>query len=119
MHRVCCCDPPGGCPACFCASNSASSYLATWVSGINPTGLVATFQKEVVQDRFCSAAWPSCGFHHNNYNYHIELEVRKVGQVVVTKLPRLRSVSNCWIHRYQCTAKPVRKLPRLHPLYSV
>lgn len=87
MHRVCCCDPPGGCPACFCASNSASTYLATWVSGINPTGLVATFQKEVVQDRFCSPAWPGCGFHHNNYNYHIELEVRKVGQVVMTKLP--------------------------------
>lgn len=87
MHRVCCCDPPGGCPACFCASNSASAYIATWVSGINPTGLVATFQKEVVQDRFCSPAWPGCGFHHNNYNYHIELEVRNVGQVVVTKLP--------------------------------
>jgi hypothetical protein len=87
VHRVCCCDPPGGCPACFCASNSASAYIATWVSGINPTGLVATFNKDEVWDRFCAPGYPQCGFHHNNYNYQIELQVRQMGSVVVTKLP--------------------------------
>jgi hypothetical protein len=55
------------------------------VSGLNPTGVVATFQKQVVQSNFCTT--PQCGFHHNNYNYQIELEVRKVGNVVITKLP--------------------------------
>lgn len=83
----CCYPVPAadcGCPACFCSPASASSYLAYWQTPSNPTGLIASYEKEVVHN-WCTT--PQCSFHHNNYDYHIGLSVKRIGTLTVTKLP--------------------------------
>jgi hypothetical protein len=70
---------------CFCSESSPSSYIASW-----PFGDVATFKKEVVIN-FCTT--PQCGLLHNDYNYHIELTITKVGGMTVTKVPG--GLENC------------------------
>jgi hypothetical protein len=64
--------------------------LAYWQTPSNPNAVIATFEKEILHN-WCST--PQCSFHHNNYDYHISLTVRRMGTMVVTKLPTGGSTS--------------------------
>ena len=70
---------------CFCSESSPTSYIASW-----PNGAVGIYKKEVVMN-FCTT--PQCSFHHNNYNFHMELTITKSGGVTITK--HAAGLENC------------------------